>query len=147
MGNFTIELYDDMPKTSENFRNLVSGGYYDGTIFHRVIYRYLVQGGDLSGKGISWPTISDELPNQHSNVNGSVAMAKTSDSLTGKVVPNSATSQFYVNLRDNSYLDSNYVVFGHVIDGLDVVERISEVPTDTNNKPFQDVWLISARII
>jgi peptidylprolyl isomerase len=140
-GNVTIELYGDMPITSGNFKNLVSSGYYDGTIFHRVVHNFVVQGGDVSGKGISVPTIKDELPNKHSNVRGSVAMAKTSQ-------PNSATSQFYINLKDNSAsLDSNYVVFGHVIAGMSVVDAIGSVAVDANDKPLQDVTLISASIV
>lgn len=140
MGNITIELYGDMPITSGNFKNLVSIGAYDGTIFHRVVAGFVVQGGDVSGKGISVPTIVDELPNKHSNVLGSVAMAKTSE-------PNSATSQFYINLADNSEnLDSNYVVFGHVVEGMNVVNDIGNVKT-TNEKPDQDVTLIQASII
>jgi peptidylprolyl isomerase len=141
MGNITIELYGDMPITSGNFKNLVNISAYDGTIFHRVVHDFVVQGGNVSGKGISVPTIVDELPNKHSNVLGSVAMAKTSE-------PNSATSQFYINLKDNSAsLDSNYVVFGHVVAGMDVVNDIGAVPVDANDKPKQDVTLIQALII
>jgi peptidylprolyl isomerase len=141
MGNITIELYSDMPVTSGNFKNLVKIGAYDGTIFHRVVAGFVVQGGNVSGKGISVPTIVDELPNKHSNVLGSVAMAKTSE-------PNSATSQFYINLADNSAsLDSNYVVFGHVIAGMNVVNDIGAVAVDANDKPLQDVALIQALII
>lgn len=141
MGNITIELYDDMPITSGNFKNLTEHGVYDGTIFHRVAKDpAVIQGGDASAKGVSVPTIPDELPNKHSNVRGSVAMAKTD-------VPNSATSQFYINLVDNLYLDSNYSVFGRVIIGMDVVDAIGNVPTDSNDKPLQDVTVIRAEII
>jgi peptidylprolyl isomerase len=141
MGNITIELYDDMPITSGNFRNLTDHGIYDGTIFHRVAKDpAVIQGGDASVKGISVPTIPDELPNKHSNIRGSVAMAKTS-------APNSATSQFYINLKDNLYLDTNYSVFGRVIAGMNVVDAIGAVPTDNNDKPLQDVTVIRAEII
>ena len=146
MGNVTIELYGDMPVTSGNFENLTENGVYDGTIFHRVVAGFVVQGGDVSGKGISVPTIADELPNKHSNVRGSVAMAKASDS-SGAVVPNSATSQFYINLADNSYLDSSYSVFGRVVVGMNVADAIGNVAVDSNNKPVQDVRLIKALII
>ena len=140
MGNITVELYGDMPITTGNFKNLVQQGVYDGTVFHRVVHDFVVQGGDASGKGISVPTIADELPNKHSNVRGSVAMAKTSE-------PNSATSQFYINLVDNSAsLDSNYSVFGRVVEGMDVVDAIGNVET-ANEKPVQDVTLIQALII
>jgi peptidylprolyl isomerase len=142
MGNITIELYDDMPITSSNFKNLTEHGIYDGTIFHRVFHEviHVIQGGDASGKGITVPTIADELPNKHSNVRGSVAMAKTS-------APNSATSQFYINLVDNLSLDSNYSVFGKVIAGMNVVDAIGNVTTDSNDKPLQDVTVIRAEII
>jgi peptidylprolyl isomerase len=149
MGNITIELYDDMPITMGNFKNLVRTGAYDGTIFHRVAPGFVIQGGDVTPKGITVPTIPDELPNKHSNVRGTVAMAKTNQ-------PNSATSQFFINLNDTNAasLDSNYSVFGRVVAGMNVVDDISKVeiiPTDpqkpNDGKPKQDVTLIEARII
>jgi peptidylprolyl isomerase len=140
IGNITIELHDDMPITSGNFRNLTERRIFDGTIFHRVVHNFVVQGGDASVKGIDVPTIRDELPNKHSNVRGSVAMAKTSE-------PNSATSQFYINLVDNVRLDSNYSVFGEVIAGMNIVDAIGNVQTDTNDKPLQDVTLIRAELV
>lgn len=138
-GNVTIELYDDMPITSGNFRHLAERRIFDGTIFHRVVHNFVVQGGDASVKGIDVPTIRDELPNKHSNARGSVAMAKTSE-------PNSANSQFYINLVDNVRLDNNYSVFGKVAVGMDVVDAIGNVPTDTNDKPLQDVIIIRAEL-
>lgn len=140
MGNISIELYGDMPITSKNFENLVRTRVFEGTIFHRVVHDFVIQGGDASVKGVDVPTIPDELPNKHSNVRGSVAMAKTSD-------PNSATSQFYISLKDNLRLDSNYSVFGKVIAGMDVVDAIGNVPTDTNDKPLQDVIVVRAELI
>ena len=140
MGDIAIELYDDMPITSENFKNLTEHGIYDQTIFHRVVANFVIQGGDASTKGINVPTIPDELPNKHSNVRGSVAMAKTSE-------PNSATSQFYINLKDNSAsLDSNYSVFGRVVAGMEVVDAIGNVQTQ-NDRPILDVTLVKAQII
>lgn len=140
MGNISIELYGDMPITSKNFENLVRTRVFEGTIFHRVVHDFVIQGGDASVKGVDVPTIPDELPNKHSNVRGSVAMAKTSE-------PNSATSQFYISLKDNLRLDSNYSVFGKVIAGMDVVDAIGNVPTDTNDKPLQDVIVVRAELI
>ncbi len=149
MGNITLELYEDMSITTGNFRNLTEQGIYDETIFHRVAKGFVIQGGDATWKGIAVPPIQDELPNKHSNVRGSVAMAKSS-------LPNSATSQFFINLNDANAatLDSNYSVFGRVISGMDVVDNISQVPinpTDpqnpTDGKPLQDVTLIKAQII
>lgn len=139
-GNITIQLYDDIPITAGNFKNLTIQGVYDGTIFHRVVQDFVIQGGDASPKGITVPTISDELPNKHSNVRGSVAMAKTNQS-------NSATSQFFINVKDNLNLDSNYSVFGTVISGMEVVDTIKNVPVDTNDKPLQDVTILKATLV
>jgi len=139
MGTIVIGLFDDMPITTGNFENLTQLGYYDGTIFHRVVHDFVIQGGDLSGKGIVVPKILDELPNRHSNIRGSVAMAKTTQ-------PNSATSQFYINLVNNTYLDTNYSVFGEVIQGMDVVDSISSVQTDLNDRPLQDVTVLTAQL-
>jgi peptidylprolyl isomerase len=148
MGNVTIELFDDMPITAGNFKTLTQQGIYNGTIFHRVVTGFVIQGGDATSKGITVPPIQDELPNKHNNVRGSVAMAKTSQ-------PNSATSQFFINLKNNAgTLDSNYSVFGQVIAGMDVADAIGNVeitPTDPSKpddgKPVHDVTLLVAEII
>ena len=144
-GNITIELYTDMPITTANFKKLVKQEIYDGTIFHRVVPGFVIQGGDPTGTGYgdsSIPTIKDELPNRHSNVRGAVAMAKTSE-------PDSASSQFFINLVDNSAsLDANYTVFGYVTAGLGVVDMIGSVPTNTTTqKPLQEVQLIKAEFV
>jgi peptidylprolyl isomerase len=144
-GTIVIGLFDDMPITAGNFRNLTQLGYYNGTIFHRVVYGFVIQGGDLSGKGIVVPKILDELPNKHSNVRGSVAMAKMSTQMG--IIPNSATSQFFINLNNtNTFLDPNFSVFGEVIAGMDVVDTIGQVPTDSYDKPVQDVTLVTAQL-
>ena len=146
MGNITIQLYNDMPITSGNFENLTKHGIYDGTLFSRVARNFVIQGGDATPKGIVVPPIQDELPNKHHNVKGSVAMAKTSQ-------PNSATSQFFINLVNNSAaLDSTYVVFGQVIAGWDTVVKISQVPitpvlSATDGKPIQPVTIYRAIIV
>lgn len=149
MGNITVELYNDMPITSGNFKNLVQRSVYDDTIFHRVVHGFVIQGGDATSKGITVSTIQDELPNKHSNVRGSVAMAKTG-------APNSATSQFFINLNNTNaaQLDSNYSVFGTVVAGMEVVDKIGGVaiiPTDLQNpndgKPEQNVTLIKAEFV
>lgn len=143
-GDITIQLYGDMPITAANFMNLVGTGVYDGTIFHRVVPGFVIQGGDASSKGITVQNITDELPNKHSNVRGSVAMAKTS-------AANSATSQFFINLNDTNAatLDSNYSVFGTVVAGMDVVDAISHVPISPPNdgKPVTDVTVTVAKFI
>jgi peptidylprolyl isomerase len=139
MGNITIQLYEDMPITAGNFRNLVGNGSYDGTTFHRVARNFVIQGGNVP----SAATIRDELPNKHSNVVWSVAMAKTSQ-------PDSATSQFFISLKDNSLaLDPNYSVFGIVVDGTDVVAAIGNVETEPvdDGTPLTPITIISARLV
>jgi len=147
MGNITIELYDDMPITTGNFKNLVRTGVYNGTQFTRVAYGFVIQGGDATSKGITVPPIKDELPNKHSNVAGAVAMAKTSQ-------PNSATDQFFIDLNDTNAasLDSNYSVFGMVISGMDVVNAIGKVPitpenSATDGTPVTPIYIISAQFV
>ncbi len=160
MGNITIQLRDDMPITTENFKNLVQQGVYDGTIFHRVIADFMIQGGDPTGTGYgdpSIPDIQDELsenPENRKNVVGTVAMAKKSDPTTGQVIPDSGSSQFFINVVNNSNedFDGTYPVFGEVIEGMDVVDRISEVATDGDppegaNKPLADIILIKAHLV
>jgi peptidylprolyl isomerase len=147
MGDITIQLYDDMPITTGNFKNLVRTGVYNGTQFTRVAYGFVIQGGDATEKGITVPPIPDELPNKHSNVAGAVAMAKTSQ-------PNSATSQFFIDLNDSNAasLDSTYSVFGMVISGMNVVDAIGQVPitpvnSATDGTPVTPIYIISAQFI
>jgi peptidylprolyl isomerase len=150
-GNITIQLRDDMPITTENFKNLVQQGVYNNTIFHRVIDDFMIQGGDPTGTGYgdpSIPNIKDEFsenPENNKNKRGTIAMANTGD-------PNSGSSQFFINVVYKSHLDNKHPVFGEVIEGMDVVDRISEVPTDGDppngaNKPLEDVTLIKAHLI
>lgn len=143
MGNITIGLYDDMPITTANFLNLTQRGIYDGTIFHRVVENFVVQGGDPTGTGLGDPNIAsipDELPNRHSNVAGTVAMANKG--------PNTGSSQFFINLVDNSAsLDSKHPVFGKVTEGMDVVEAIGKVRVDADERPLQEVKLIKAILL
>lgn len=158
MGDITIQLRDDMPITTENFKNLVQQGVYDGTIFHRVIADFMIQGGDPTGTGVgdpSIPNIQDEFsenPENNKNERGTVAMAKKSDPTTGQMIPDSGSSQFFINVVYNSHLDNGYSVFGEVIDGMTVVDKISKVPTDGDppngaNKPLEDITLIRAQLI
>ncbi len=142
MGDVTIQLYDDMPITIGNFKNLVQQGVYDGTIFHRVIDGFMIQGGDPTGTGYgdpSIPTIPDEFTDHNRNDRGTIAMANAG--------PNTGSSQFFINLVDNNYLDSLHPVFGKVIEGMDVVDNIGKVETDENDRPLQDVIIIKAELI
>jgi cyclophilin family peptidyl-prolyl cis-trans isomerase len=152
MGNIIVQMRDDKPITTQNFVNLVNEGIYDGTIFHRVMAGFMIQGGMNSTANVA--TIPDEIGTDNRNVVGTIAMAKTSQ-------PNSATSQFFINVVDNgnnqidqagTKFDSVYTVFGKVISGIDVVMNISNVPVTTNalgenSQPVQTVNLIRATVL
>jgi peptidylprolyl isomerase len=147
MGNITVQLRDDKPITSGNFKMLVQEGIYDDTIFHRVIAGFMIQGGDPTGTGQGDPsigTIPDEIGSNNTNVRGTIAMANTGQ-------PNSASSQFFINVIDNNNryaeFDSSYTVFGYVINGMDVADAISNVATDTNDRPLTNVTIIKAEIL
>jgi cyclophilin family peptidyl-prolyl cis-trans isomerase len=160
LGTIKIELSPEQaPLTVKNFLRYVDDRFYDGTIFHRVIPTFMIQGGGYT-KGLTRARtpaevrarekktrapIKNEAPNKLSNVRGSIAVARASD-------PDSATAQFYINVEDNSRLDPlRYCVFGKVIDGLDVVDRIKDVRTKTlvpgnfENVPVEDVVIESVR--
>ncbi len=142
MGNITIELRNDMPITTGNFRNLVQQGVYDGTIFHRVIKNFMIQGGDPTGTGYgdpSIPKIPDEFTSSNQNNRGTIAMANAG--------PNTGSSQFFINVVNNNYLDTMHPAFGTIIQGMDVVDAISKVVTDSNDRPLQEVIIIKAEII
>lgn len=149
MGDIVIKLYDDMPITAGNFEELVKKGFYDGIIFHRVIAGFMIQGGCPNGTGTGGPgyTIQDEFVPGHSNQRGTISMANTGQ-------PNSGGSQFFINLVDNSYLDWDnrstpykHPVFGEVIDGMNVVDKIAAVKTDYSDRPMTEVKIIKASII
>jgi peptidylprolyl isomerase len=145
MGNIVIELRDDMPITTTNFKKLVQQGIYDNTIFHRVIDGFMIQGGDPTGTGYgdqSIPNIQDEFTDNNKNERGTIAMANK-----GADYPNSGNSQFFINLVDNNYLDSLHPVFGKVIEGMDVVDAIAKVATGDNDKPVEDVVLFTADFV
>lgn len=142
MGDIVIELdAQKAPKSVANFERYVKEGHYDGTVFHRVINRFMIQGGGMSPDLTERPTHGPIPLESHGglkNVVGAVAMARTND-------PNSATSQFFINVSDNVFLDAEsspdgngYAVFGHVVSGMDIVDRIKVVPT-TNKGAYQDV--------
>ncbi|MDH7597112.1 MAG: peptidylprolyl isomerase [Methanothrix sp.] len=141
MGDVVIELYDDMPITAGNFLKLVERGFYDGVIFHRVIAGFMVQTGDPTGTGYGGPgyTIPDEFSRHNRNDRGTVAMANAG--------PNTGGSQFFINLVNNNYLDRMHPVFGKVVEGMDVVDKIGSVRTDADDRPVEDVVIISARVL
>jgi len=142
MGDITIQLYDDMPTTAENFQSLVEKGFYNGLTFHRVINGFMIQGGDPNGDGSGGPgyTIKDELPNKHHNVRGALAMANAG--------PNTGGSQFFIDQVDNSQdLDANYPVFGQVVSGMDVVDSIAQVKTNAQDRPLIPIKITKVEVI
>lgn len=152
MGNFTILLFEkESPISVKNFLTYVDSGFYGGLTFHRVMPGFMAQGGgflkNLSKRQPILPPIKNESDNNMKNDRGTIAMARTMD-------PHSATSQFFINVVDNSALNFNsqgwgYAVFGKVIEGMDVVDKIVSVKTESrngmNNVPVDPVIIISAK--
>lgn len=153
-GEITIELdFEKAPVSSENFASYVRDGFFEGTIFHRVIPGFMVQGGGFTEEMTQKPTkspIINESSNGLSNKRGTLAMARTSD-------PNSATAQFYINLVDNNFLDyadaanPGYAVFGAVVEGIDIIDEIAKVKTGKHgyhdDVPVNPVLIESASFI
>ena len=152
LGRIRIGLYDDKsPVSTENFLKYVRKGHYNGTIFHRVMPNFMIQGGGMTPDMTEKPTdppIRNEARNGVRNSRGTLAMARTND-------PNSATSQFFINLKDNAFLDfgirgAGYAVFGEVLDGMDVVDKIAAVQTtrraQQDDVPTTPVLITSARL-
>ena len=144
VGDIQLELNDEKaPITVENFKTIASSGYYEGTIFHRVINGFMIQGGgltaDMNNKSSGTGPIQNEANNGLLNDRGTIAMARTMD-------PHSATSQFFINHKDNAFLNHTgetsqgwgYAVFGMVTEGMDVVDQIAEVATGSSGA-YQDV--------
>lgn len=141
LGDITIELYDKMPITAGNFKKLVEKNFYDGVIFHRVIDGFMIQGGDPSGTGTEGPgyNIKDEFTNNNRNDRGTISMANAG--------PNTGGSQFFINLVNNNFLDSKHPVFGKVVSGMDVVDKIGKSKVDGNDRPLQEVKILKAELI
>jgi peptidylprolyl isomerase len=141
MGNITIALDSSMPITAGNFETLVKKGYYDGVIFHRIIDGFMLQGGDPTGTGRGGPgyVIKDEFTKSNRNDRGTISMANAG--------PNTGGSQFFINLVNNNFLDTKHPVFGKVVEGMDVVDKIAKVKTDANDRPVQNVTIIRAVMV
>ena len=147
-GDIIIELYKDMPITAGNFKKLIEEGFYDGIIFHRIIPNFMIQGGDPTGTGMGGPgyKIEDEFVSGRSNVRGTLSMANSG--------PNSGGSQFFINLINNTFLDydkepfsSRHPVFGEVVEGMDVVDRMGRANTDGGDKPLEEIKIIKASVV
>jgi len=143
MGDIVINLYSDMPITAGNFEKLVNQGFYDGIIFHRIIDGFMIQGGDPTGTGMGGPgyKIQDEFTHAGGNKNNQYTISMANSG------PNSGGSQFFINLVDNNFLDTKHPAFGKVIEGMDVVDKITKVETNAQDKPLEDVKIIKATII
>jgi peptidyl-prolyl cis-trans isomerase B (cyclophilin B) len=156
LGNITLELFEtDAPLTTANFKQYVEDGFYDGTIFHRVIDGFMIQGGGFEPGMIQKDTrdpITNEASNGLANNRGTIAMARTMD-------PHSATAQFFINVTDNDFLNFRsetpdgfgYCVFGRVFDGMDVIDAIKAVDTTHraghSDVPRDDVIIDKASVI
>ncbi len=142
MGDITIQLRNDMPITTNNFKTLVQKGTFNGTIFHRVIAGFMIQGGDPTGTGYgdpSIPDIKDEFTTNNRNNRGTISMANAG--------PNTGSSQFFINLVNNNFLDSKHPAFGKVISGMEVVDEIAKVRKNSKDKPINNVTIINASIV
>lgn len=143
-GKIVINLYKDMPITTNNFIKLVEEGIYDKTIFHRVIHGFMIQGGDPTGTGYgdsSIPSIQDEFTHEGGNKNnrGTISMANAG--------PNTGSSQFFINLVDNNFLDTKHPVFGKIIEGMEIVDEMAKTKTNAEDKPLEEIKIIKASIV
>ncbi len=142
MGNFKIELYSDLaPITVKNFTDLANKNFYDGVIFHRVIDNFMIQGGDPTGTGRGGPgyTIPDEFgEGLRHNAPGILSMANAG--------PNTGGSQFFITLVKTPWLDGRHAIFGHVIEGMEVVEAIGHTKTDPADRPVEPVVIKRIKI-
>jgi len=142
LGEIKIELFmETMPVTAGNFKTLVEKGFYDGVIFHRVIPGFMVQGGDPTGTGRGGPgyEIKDEFTSNNKNDRGTLSMANSG--------PNTGGSQFFLNVKNNNFLDSKHPVFAKVIEGMDIVDKIVNVPRNSQDKPNEEVSMVKVTIV
>ena len=140
LGMIRIALALDMPITAGNFETLVQKGYYNGVIFHRIIEGFMIQGGDPTGTGCGGPgyAIKDEFPPGNRNDRGTISMANAG--------PNTGGSQFFINLVNNNFLDGKHPVFGRVVDGMNVVDKIGKTKTGPGDRPVKEVVIVKAEI-
>jgi peptidyl-prolyl cis-trans isomerase B (cyclophilin B) len=149
LGKIVIEFFpEDAPKTVENFVKLASSSFYDGTLFHRVIPGFMIQGGDpntKNGNRRSWGTggpgytVKAEF-NSRSHARGIVSMARAQD-------PDSAGSQFFIVVKDSKFLDRQYTVFGRVVEGMDVADKIVNLKRDGNDAPLEDAKMNKVYVV
>ena len=141
-GKIVVKFYPDLaPLHVKNFISLAEAGFYNGTPFHRVIPGFMIQGGDPSGNGTGGPgyTIPAEFTNKKKHTAGILSMARTSD-------PNSAGSQFFIMVATATQLDGQYSIFGEVVEGMDVVNKIVNTPRDRSDKPLERVDMTEVKV-
>ena len=154
-GIIVAELYPEIaPKTVANFKKLIGEGFYDGLVFHRVIDGFMIQTGDptATGSGGSEENIYGEFTengftNNLSHTKGVLSMARMGAEVDTDETRNSASSQFFIVQTDSTYLDGKYASFGKVVSGLDLVDSIAQVVTDSNDKPIEDVVMSTIRFV
>lgn len=143
LGSIKVQLFDDkVPATAGNFKSLVEKKFYDGTVFHRVIKDFMIQGGDPEGTGMGGPgyEIKDEFhPSLKHNKKGLLSMANSG--------PNTGGSQFFITLVPTPWLDGKHAIFGEVIEGMDIVEKIGSTQTDSNDRPLKEVVVKSMKLV
>jgi peptidyl-prolyl cis-trans isomerase B (cyclophilin B) len=149
-----IELYPDVaPNTVRNFIALAAGGFYDGTIFHRVIPGFMIQGGDPDGTGAGGPGYrifgefaNNDFPNDLKHTRGVISMARQGSQTDPKAYYDTAGSQFFIMVADSDYLDGDYAAFGAVVSGMEAVDAVVSTPTDGRDKPLTDQRIKTVRI-
>ncbi len=142
-GSFDVEVFEDKaPKTARNFLDLVAKGFYDGTIFHRIIDGFMIQGGDPTGTGRGGPgySIKDEFaPSLHHSFDGILSMANAG--------PNTGGSQFFITLAATPWLDGKHAIFGRVSKGMDSVRAIGKLPTGSSDRPRDEVRIAKVSVV
>ena len=138
-GDIKVRLFpEEAPKAVENFVTHAENGYYDGLIFHRVIKDFMIQGGDPEGTGMGGPGYSIKGEFSHNGFKNDLLHTKGVLSMARTMMPNSAGSQFFIMHKNSPHLDGSYAAFGKIVDGLDIVNKIADVPTDYMDRPLED---------
>ena len=146
-GVFVAEIFEDKaPNTAKNFLDLVNKGFYDGIIFHRVIDGFMIQGGDPTGTGMGGPGYSIKGEFAANGVSNDLKHTEGVLSMARAMHPDSAGSQFFIMHKTSPHLDGSYAAFGKVIEGMDVVNKIAETPTDYSDRPLEDQVMESVTV-
>ena len=146
-GKIEVELYPDVaPNTVNNFISLVKNGFYDGTIFHRVIPGFMIQGGDPDGTGMGGPGYSIYGEFTHNGFKNSLRHTRGVLSMARAMFPNSAGTQFFLMVEDAPHLDGEYAAFGKVVSGIEECDRIVSVPRDRRDRPLQDEKMVKVTV-